>query len=208
MNNEFSIRLITAGDAEATLNIYRPYVENTIISFEYEVPSLEEWQSRIATNTAKYPWLVCEHEGNIVGYAYGSTHRYRTAYSWSPEATVYMDGRYHRLGVARILYKTLFDLLRLQGYVNVYAGVGLPNPESVGFHQALGFYDIGIFKKVGYKLGAWHDTRWFQLHLAEHPDNPPMPKGVAEVEDAADFLNILEAANEKIKEIRYKGPIH
>jgi phosphinothricin acetyltransferase len=204
MTNDFSIRLITPGDAEATLNIYRPYVENTIISFEYEVPSLEEWQSRIATNTAGYPWLVCEYRGNIVGYAYGCTHRYRTAYSWSPEATVYMDGRYHRLGLARILYQTLFALLRLQGYVNVYAGVGLPNAKSEEFHQALGFYDIGIFKKVGYKLGAWHDTKWFQLHLLEHPENPEMPKKPAEVAHSAAFRDILEAANEEMKGIRVR----
>ena len=206
MNSEFKIRLINPGDAEATLNIYRPYVENTIISFEYEVPTLEDWQSRIETNTAKYPWLVCEYRGTIVGYAYGSTHRYRTAYSWSPEATVYMDEQYHRLGIARILYQTLFALLRLQGYVNVYAGVGLPNIKSEEFHEALGFYDIGIFKKVGYKLGAWHDTRWFQLHLVEHPDNPAMPKGLAEVEHSEAFCEILGAANERMKGIRPKEP--
>ncbi|MEP7197490.1 MAG: N-acetyltransferase family protein [Saprospiraceae bacterium] len=198
MTNDFKIRLIDSTDAAATLEIYRPYVENTIISFEYELPTLKEWETRILTNTAEYPWLVCEYKNEIVGYAYGSKHRYRTAYSWSPESTIYLSDKFHRLGLAKILYETLFALLKLQGYVNVYAGVGLPNAASEEFHLALGFYEIGIFKKVGFKLGAWHDTRWFQLHLIEHPDNPAKPKTPTEVQNTDDFKAILKDANSKL----------
>jgi L-amino acid N-acyltransferase YncA len=195
------VRLITSDDAEASLAVYAPYVRNTIISFEYEVPTLDEWKARIETNTSKYPWLVCEHDGMIVGYAYGSTHRHRTAYSWSPESTIYMAENYHRRGIARILYETLFALLRLQGYYNVYAGAGLPNDKSVRFHQALGFEDIGVFRKVGYKLGNWHDTRWFQLQLAPHPDKPAFPKKLADVADTEAFKQILEKANDRIRNL-------
>lgn len=176
MDNKFSIRLITESDASEVLEIYKPYVLNTIISFEYEIPTLEEYLHRIRTNTAEYTWLVCLKDNKIIGYAYASKHRYRTAYQWSPESTVYLALEFHRKGIARILYETLFSMLRLQGYFNVYAGVGLPNEKSVGFHKSLGFEEIGIFKKVGYKHGNWHDTHWFQLHLTEHIYNPTVPK--------------------------------
>lgn len=198
MNNNYSIRLITENDAQAVLSIYEPYVLNTIISFEYEVPTLDEYLQRIKTNTEDYPWLVCLHENKIVGYAYASKHRYRTAYQWSPESTVYLSPEVHRKGIARILYETLFALLRLQGHFNVYAGVGLPNEKSVGFHRALGFEEIGIFKKVGYKLGNWHDTHWFQLVLTEHTLNPSAPKKLNEITTTEAFRDILSKANEAV----------
>ncbi|MCW3122600.1 MAG: phosphinothricin acetyltransferase [Flavipsychrobacter sp.] len=202
MSGRYNIRLIDIIDAEATLAIYRPYVENTIISFEYEAPTLEEWHQRIAANTAGYPWLVCEVDGVIAGYAYGSTHRYRTAYSWSVESTVYVSEQFHRQGIARVLYETLLALLRIQGYMNVYAGIGMPNVKSESFHRALGFYDIGTFKKIGYKFGAWHDTLWLQLHLAEHTDNQPFPKKTAEVAQSTKFIEVIENANRKINQVR------
>lgn len=198
--NKFQIRLIQLRDADETLDIYRPYVENTIISFEYEVPSREDWIKRIETNAAEYPWLVCEHQKKIIGYAYGSKHRYRTAYMWSPESTVYLSGAYHQKGIARILYQTLFDLLRLQGYVNVYAGVALPNEKSEKLHEAMGFREIGIFKKIGYKHGAWRDTRWFQLHLIEHPLNPSKPVSISDLQTNPGFEKIMAEANHKLNE--------
>ena len=198
MTKDFKVRLITPDDAKATLEIYRPYVENTVISFEYDVPALEEWETRIITNIAEYPWLVCEYNGQIIGYAYGSKHRYRTAYSWSAESTVYLSDKFHRLGIARVLYETLFELLKLQGYVNVYAGVTVPNQKSEEFHQALGFYEAGIFKKIGFKFGGWYDTRWFQLHLTEHADNPKKLKTLNEIRNTPGFEAILETANSKL----------
>jgi L-amino acid N-acyltransferase YncA len=201
MDNRYSIRLITESDANDVLDIYKPYVLNTIISFEYEVPTLDEYLQRIKTNTADYPWLVCLHDNKIIGYAYASKHRYRTAYQWSPESTVYLSPEVHRKGIARILYETLFSLLRLQGHFNVYAGVGLPNDKSVGFHKALGFEEIGIFKKVGYKLGNWHDTHWFQLALTEHTLNPPPPNKLDVVAKSSTFQIILATANERANSI-------
>src|SRR5678815_3591251 len=195
--NDYLIRMIKDSDAIGTLNIYKPYVEKTIISFEYEVPTLSEWQNRIETNTSKYPWLVCEYENEIIGYAYGSTHRYRTAYSWSPESTVYMSDKFHRKGIARTLYNTLFELLRMQGYVNVFAGVGLPNEKSERFHLALGFQEIGVFKKIGFKLGNWHDTRWFQYLLTDYPMQPDKPKTLKEL-DAEEVNKVLATANQTL----------
>lgn len=199
MNNNYSIRLITESDAQAVLDIYKPYVLNTIISFEYEVPTLDEYLQRIKTNTEDYPWLVCLYENKIVGYAYASKHRARTAYQWSPESTVYLSPEVHRKGIARALYETLFALLRLQGHFNVYAGIGLPNDKSVGFHKAMGFEEIGVFKKVGYKLGNWHDTHWFQFSLAEHISNPPTPKKLNEVALTPEFQDVLKKANKSVK---------
>ncbi|MBI5916263.1 MAG: N-acetyltransferase [Bacteroidetes bacterium] len=199
MDNQLTIRLITESDASEVLEIYKPYVLDTIISFEYEVPTLEEYLQRIKTHTAEYPWLVCLQGDKIIGFAYASKHRYRTAYQWSPESTVYLSPEVHRKGIARILYATLFSMLRYQGYFNVYAGVGLPNEKSVGFHKAAGFEEIGIFRKVGYKHGHWHDTHWFQLHLAEHIQHPPIPKKMKEVENEVGFQAILALANEQLK---------
>ncbi|HYE54309.1 MAG TPA: GNAT family N-acetyltransferase [Chitinophagaceae bacterium] len=192
------IRLITMDDASATLDIYRPYVENTIISFEYEAPDLQEWQTRIKTITAEYPWLVYEANNQVIGYAYGCKHRYRTAYSWATECSIYLSENFHGKGIARILYETLFDLMRLQGYVNVYAGITVPNPKSEHFHQSVGFYDVGYYRNIGYKFGAWHDTRWMQLHLADKPANPPMPKPMKEVQDTEAFKAILDKANSRL----------
>ncbi len=197
MKGKYSIRLIKESDAQAVLDIYKPYVLDTIISFEYEVPTLDEYVQRIKTNTIYYPWLVCLRADKIIGFAYASKHRYRTAYQWSPESTVYIAPEVHRKGIARILYETLFELLRLQGYFNVYAGVGLPNVKSIAFHKALGFEEIGIFKKVGYKHGNWHDTHWFQLHLKEHVLNPPTPQKLIEVESSAEFKDCLKRANDR-----------
>jgi len=202
MDNRYSIRQITLSDAKEVLEIYKPYVLDTIISFEYEVPTLEEYIQRIQAFILEYPWLVCLYDKKIIGYAYASKHRSRTAYQWSPESTVYLAAEFHQKGIARILYETLFSLLRLQGYFNVYAGISLPNPKSINFHRAIGFEEIGIFKKVGYKLGNWHDTHWFQFHLTNHILNPLPPKKLAEIIRRSEFEIIITAANERAKEIQ------
>jgi L-amino acid N-acyltransferase YncA len=199
MRSDYSIRLITEQDAAEVLGIYEPNVRDTVISFEYEIPSLDEYLQRIRTNTMDYPWLLCLEANKIIGFAYGSRHRYRTAYQWSPESTVYLLPEAQGKGIGRLLYEVLFDLLRLQGYFNVYAGVVLPNQKSVAFHRALGFDEIGTFKKVGYKLGNWHDTLWFQLHLRDHIPDPPAPMKLNEVVEDARFQNILAQANRRIE---------
>lgn len=203
MKNNFEIRLIIETDTKAVLDIYKYYVDNTIISFEYEAPTLEEYRQRIKINTTNYPCVVCLYNNKIVGFAYGSTHRYRTAYQWSPESTIYLAPNFHTKGIGRLLYELLLSLLKVHGYYNVYAGVALPNEKSVGFHRALGFEEIGIFKKVGYKHGNWHDTHWFQIYLTEHFLNPTTPKKTNEVATSSIFQTILKEANERIKYIKH-----
>ncbi len=198
MNNTFVIRLINESDTLDVLEIYKYYVEHSIISFEYEAPSQEEYLQRMRVNTEKYPWLVCLLNNKIIGFAYGSTYRYRTAYQWSPESTIYISPDFHTKGIGRILYKTLFEILKLQGYYNVFAGVALPNQKSIGFHKAMGFEEIGIFKKVGYKHGNWHDTHWFQLSLNEHILEPKNPIELKEILLTEEFSYILKSANKQL----------
>ena len=194
MKNHFQIRLINDTDAEAVLEVYKPYILNTSITFEYEVPGIAEFDERIKTITVEYPWLVCLQNGEIIGYAYGCKHRYRTAYNWSAESTIYMKSDFHGKGIGRVLYNTLFSILQFQGFINVYAGVGLPNVKSEGFHAAMGFEKIGDFTKIGYKFGKWHDVRWFQKHLSEHRVEPPTPKLMQEIKSSQTFQAIMTDA--------------
>ena len=190
-----SIRTIDKNDTQEVLEIYAYYVRNTAITFDYDVPNTSEFIKKIATITRDYPWLVCVENEKIIGYAYGSIHRTKMAYQWSPESTIYLANGTYRKGLGRVLYETLFSLLKLQGYVNVYAGVTIPNINSEEFHKALGFNEIGVFHRAGYKLQKWHDTKWFELHLAEHVSHAEAPKKLKEVINSDTFKTILQNAN-------------
>jgi L-amino acid N-acyltransferase YncA len=168
------IRLATEDDAPQVLEIYAPFCRNTTISFETEAPTVDEMRRRIAKVVAEYPWLVCEDEGLILGYAYGSKHRERAAYVWSADVSVYVREGRRRGGLGRALYTSLFAILRLQGYYNALAGVTLPNPGSEGLHQAMGFQPVGVYRNIGYKCGGWHHVAWSQLALRE-PEPEPRP---------------------------------
>ena len=166
-----TIRLAEAGDAAAVAAIYAPFCEATAVSFEDRAPSAAEMATRILGLAPRLPWLVLDADGVIAGYAYASQHRDRAAYGWAVDTSVYVAPEYRRGGVARALYTTLFDVLRSQGYFKAYAGITLPNPASVGLHEAVGFQAVGVYRGVGYKLGAWHDVAWYGLALqAERPD--------------------------------------
>jgi phosphinothricin acetyltransferase len=168
------IRLATANDAEQIQAIYAPNVIYTAISFELEPPTVDDMRQRIVRTIQRWPWLVCEHAGEVLGYAYASEHRARAAYQWSVDVSVYVHAQVHRAGIGRALYSSLFKLLALQGFYNAYAGITLPNPGSVGLHESLGFHPIGVYRGVGYKLGAWHDVGWWELTLQAHTV-PPEP---------------------------------
>ena len=201
MDPKYSIRLIAEEDADEVLNVYQYFVDHTVVSFEYEAPTRDEYRQRIITTTEKYPWLVCLHDNNIIGFAYASTHRHRAAYQWSPESTIYFAADFHTKGIGRIIYETLFQLLKLQGFYNVFAGITLPNEKSVGLHMALGFKEVGVFRNIGYKQGNWHHTHWFQLDLAQHILDPPAPRKLNEVVSTTAFQSILATANERVKKI-------
>ena len=167
-----SIRLANAADAPAILEIYRPIVRETIISFEIEVPGLVGMQDRITNTLLRFPWLVCENDGVVMGYAYGGPHRGRTAYQWSAELSVYVHETYRKHGIARALYTSLMALLALQGFVNAYGGVALPNEASERLHNAMGFRPIGIYENVGFKMGQWHSVKWWHRPLADYTGSP------------------------------------
>jgi L-amino acid N-acyltransferase YncA len=170
------IRLATERDAEQIAAIYAPNVTDTIISFEFEPPTADEMRRRIEVTLRRYPWLVCERQGRVLGYAYAGAHGSRAAYQWSVDVSVYVHEDARRTGVGRALYASLFAALDLQGFYNAYAGATLPNPASVGLHEAVGFQPVGVYRGVGYKLGAWHDVVWWHLLLRERVayPNPPV----------------------------------
>ncbi len=164
------IRLASERDAAQLLSIYRPIVESSPASFELSVPTGPEFARRIARTLQEWPWLVAHPSGapdEVLGYAYASAHRAREAYRWSAEVSVYVDPSAHRRGAGRKLYCALFSLLRAQGYRSALAGIVLPNEPSVRLHESLGFERIGVYRAVGFKLGAWWDTGWWGLQLQE-----------------------------------------
>jgi phosphinothricin acetyltransferase len=199
--NKYTIRLATPADAADMLKVYAPYVLTTANTFEYEVPGEEEFRRRIEAVIPGFPWLVCEYDGEIIGYAYAHKHRDRTAYQWSPESTIYIAEAHHGKGLARILYTALFDILRLQGFFNVYAGVLSTNENSCAFHKAMGFEEIGLFRNIGYKLGQWHSNLWLQYFLQEHVDEPALPVSFDKLADTLTVQNILGKAGRKMIEI-------
>jgi L-amino acid N-acyltransferase YncA len=169
------IRLATVGDASQIAAIYRPFCVDNAVSFETEAPDAAEIANRIAAVTAKYPWLVEEEGGVVRGYAYASAHRTRAAYRWAVEVTVYIHEEHRGTGVGRRLYTELFKRLRAQRLFVAYAGILVPNPASQAFHESMGFMLVGIYRKIGYKLGAWRDVGWWELALQPQFDNPPDP---------------------------------
>ena len=170
-----TIRVARPEDAAAILAIYAPIVRETAMSFEVEPPSQGAMQERIATTLRQYPWLVCAQQGDVRGYVYASAHRARAAYQWSVDVTVYIQAQARRTGIGRALYHALFALLLLQGFPQGFAGMTLPNSASVGLHEALGFQPVGLYRAVGYKLGAWHDVGWWQRAFQPRPSLPTPP---------------------------------
>jgi phosphinothricin acetyltransferase len=175
------IRLARADDAAQVAAIYAPIVTDTIISFELEPPSVDEMRARIEKTLAVFPWLVSESDGSIAGYAYASRHRERRAYQWSVDVSCYVRADARRQGLGAALYRALLRVLRAQGFQMAYAGIALPNKASVRLHESVGFRPVGIYREAGYKLGAWHDTGWWQCRVGEAPANPADPTPLREL---------------------------
>ncbi|MCR5754566.1 MAG: GNAT family N-acetyltransferase [Acetatifactor sp.] len=168
------IRTAKTEDAPAILAIYAPYVEQTVITFEYDVPSLKEFENRIRTTLQKYPYLVAQQDGEILGYAYASAFKGRAAYDWSVETSIYvrMDSRHG--GIGQALYSALEEALTAQHICNVCACITYPNPASVRFHEHFGYKPAAHFHASGFKFNAWHDMIWMEKELCPHTV-PPMP---------------------------------
>ncbi len=187
------IRAATEQDAAAIQQIYAPFCLDSAVSFEVQPPTVTEMRQRLQKITAQYPWLVCEIAGQVAGYAYACAHRERAAYRWAVDVAVYIGAGQRRLGVGRALYASLFRILVLQGYYQAYAGITLPNPGSVGLHEAMGFTPVGVYRNVGYKAGAWRDVGWWGLSLQPGRDEPAEPRGVREIQESKEYQVALRA---------------
>jgi L-amino acid N-acyltransferase YncA len=181
-----TIRFARDDDAPALAAIYAQAVKGPA-SFELVAPDADEMARRLARIRAHAPWLVCEREGRVVGYAYAGRHAERAAYQWSVDTTVYIDAAQHRRGVGRRLYDVLLPLLRLSGFYVAHAGITLPNAASVALHEGLGFALVGVYTQVGYKLGAWHDVGWWRLPLRMADSDPAPPRTPAELAELPEF---------------------
>ena len=187
------IRLATPDDARQVLDIYAPLVRESPTSFELEPPSAEEVARRVSKCVEYAPWLACERGGVLLGYAYAGRWRERPAYRWSIETSVYVRGGERGRGLGRALYTALLAAVRLQGFYNAYAGITLPNAPSVRLHEALGFEPVGVYRRAGYKLGAWHDVGWWQLALRAPRAEPAEPRALSEVCGTAGWAEALRS---------------
>ncbi|QKQ43825.1 N-acetyltransferase family protein [Streptococcus sanguinis] len=163
--DNMNIRFARPSDAATLLAIYAPYVENTAITFEYEVPTIEDFATRIEKTLEKYPYLVAEEDGLILGYAYASTYYARAAYDWAVELSVYVSQDARGKGVGSKLYDKLEDLLEQMGYMHFLACIALPNEASMALHRKRGYQQVAHFPKIGYKFECWHDIVWLQKSL-------------------------------------------
>lgn len=178
-NEEIIIRTATVEDAQGILNVYAPYIEKTAITFEYEVPSLEEFRERIRETLEKYPYLVAEKEGKILGYAYTGTFIGRSACDWAAETSIYLAENQTKLGLGKRLYDAIEEISRKQNVVNLNACIAVPDVEddhltnnSARFHEHMGYQMVGKFHKCGYKFGTWYNLIWMEKIIGEHVDKP------------------------------------
>lgn len=177
------IRIASVSDASTVQKIYAPIVTDTAISFETEVPSVVEIEERIKNTLPQYPWLVCESDGEVIGFSYASTYRARVAYQWAVEVTVYVGQKFRGQGVGKDLYQALFEILKKQGYRTLVGGITIPNAGSVRVHESFGFRQVAVFKSIGYKMGAWHDVGFWQLELQPYIQSPPAPTPFSQLLD-------------------------
>jgi phosphinothricin acetyltransferase len=175
--------MATLKDASAIASIYEPYIRNTAITFEYDPVSAEEIQKRMGSVMKQFPWLVYEKDGRVLGYAYCSRFKERAAFDWDCECSVYIDEKEHRKGIASELYDKLFELVRLQGYFNIYALITYSHESSISLHRKFGFTEVGVYKKTGYKFGQWWDLMVMEKRLRDFNEAPEKPKSYFEMKE-------------------------
>ena len=171
-----TIRDARRSDVPAMLAIYAPFVEHTAVSFEYEVPTEAEFARRLEEHQAAFPWLVCEENGRVMGYAYAGRAFERAAYGWNAEISCYLAPGLRGRGVGRRLYARIEEILTRLGYYKLFAVVTSANAPSVAFHRALGFRDAACFRNVGYKQGGWYDVLWLEKTLCDRPEPQCLPQ--------------------------------
>lgn len=171
-----TIRDARRSDVPAMLAIYAPFVEHTAVSFEYNVPTEAEFARRLEEHQAAFPWLVCEENGRVMGYAYAGRAFERAAYGWNAEISCYLAPELRGRGVGRRLYARIEEILTRLGYYKLFAVVTSANAPSVAFHRALGFRDVACFRNVGYKQGGWYDVLWLEKTLCDRPEPQCLPQ--------------------------------
>jgi phosphinothricin acetyltransferase len=199
------IRVAQLSDASGIVAVYGPYCDSTIVSFEVVAPSIEQMQDRIRQISDGFPWLVAEIDGRIAGYVYANRHRERAAYQWAVDVAVYIAAAYHRRGIGRALYTSLFEILRELGYYKAIAGVSLPNPGSVGLHERMGFRQAAVFHGVGFKCGQWVDVGWWELELQPQRPDPPEPRRFSAVRESSAVRSSLATGQRLLARVSEKS---
>ena len=198
--NSIQIRTAAAEDAWELLKIYKPDVKKTAITFEYDVPTPEEFKARIENTLKKYPYLVAEKDGELLGYVYTGPFVGRAAYGWAAEVSIYLKEGSQRLGLGKRLYQAIEEISRAQNILNLNACIGSPETEdeyltrnSIQFHSHMGYRWVGEFYKCGYKFGRWYNMVWMEKIIGEHPAEPmaviPFPELDRDVLDRAGVVN-------------------
>ncbi len=174
MNKKAKIRVARISDAPEILEIYKPYILDTPITFEENIPTIPDFKTRIKNILKDCPYLVCEVDNNIAGYAYASDHRSRAAYRWNKEVSVYVSPKHQRKNIARALYTSLFSILKEQGFANLLAGITLPNNPSVLLHETFGFVKCAEYHNIGHKNNKWHSVGWWELFIQNEKAGTPI----------------------------------
>lgn len=203
MENDIKIRAASENDAKDILEIYAPYVKETAITFEYDVPDPAEFAGRIRTTLQKYPYIVAEKDGKLLGYAYAGSFVGRAAYDWAAEVTIYLKRDMRKMGLGKKLYQALEKICRAQNITNLYACIGCPETEdeyltknSMQFHAHMGYALIGEFHKCGYKFGRWYNMVWMEKIIGTHD---PVPGNLISF---SELLSALEIGGNVCKNFR------
>ncbi|SEH17087.1 phosphinothricin acetyltransferase [Natronorubrum sediminis] len=200
MNADPRIRIARPADANDVRDIYAPFCESSPVTFEETPPTEAEMAERIESTLETYPWLVCELEEDVVGYAYASRLRKRRAYQWTVELSVYVDESTRRTGVGRALYESLFAVLERQGVCDAYAVTTVPNPETERFHERLDFDRVVDFPAMGYIEDEWYDVAWWRRQLTEKADEPTPIRPFSSVRESDDGRSLVRAGERVLEE--------
>ena len=186
-----------ARDAAGILAVYAPYIRETAVTFETEVPEPEAFTARVAGICADFPYLVLEADGELAGYAYAHRQAERAAYAWNAELSIYLAGKWRGRGLGAPLYRLLERLLTMQGYVNLYGVITASNAGSIRLHEKLGYRQTGLHEKTGWKFGQWHDVAWLHKRVREGEPGTILPLSAL---DPAQVEREIAAAQREIEE--------
>lgn len=196
--NTLTIRMADLEDAEEILKIYEPYILNTVITFEYDTIPVPVFKERMKKIMSQFPWLVCHVDGRLAGYAYCSPHYERAAFAWDCECTVYLAEEYKRRGIASALYQALFELVRKQGYYNIYALICDSNESSIYLHLQQGFKKMGTYYNTGFKLGEWRNLMVLEKTLRPCTDTPKAVIPINEI-GYSEIIKVIQNAEVLLK---------